>query len=242
MLDDNSKRDRIIKAALHLAESKGWRALTLAEIASEANVSLAEVHKLFPGKTAILEAFIEKVDAEVLNKAKVPAMETPARDRIFEVLMTRFDVLKPYKAALARIRADYICAPPGPGTARLLCASANSQKWMLAAAGVPTSGGKGCVRVSGMMCLTARVVPVWFKDEDPDLAKTMAALDRELREGERWLKRLDAIVGDLGRIACRFVARRRERPSDGGGAGPAPKPPPTPEPGPASMTEQPGAG
>lgn len=228
MFDNKSKRGRIFLAALKLAKKQGWRKVTLADIAKEAGLSLSALHRRFSSKTAILTAFARTVDDEVLKKVKAPDMDTPARDRIFDVLMTRFDVLEPHKKALKRIYADSCCTLPGPGTARLVCASMESQRWMLNAAGIPTGGSKGCARVSGMMCLYARVAPVWLKDDDPDKAKTMAVLDRELRDGERWLKWSDAICRDLKKLACCFAPRRRsyDRPS----------PPPEPAP------EQPVAG
>lgn len=210
MFDNKSKRTRIILASLKLAKKQGWRSVTLADIAKQAGLPLSGLHRRFRSKTAILTAFAETVDAEVLKKVKAPDMDTPARDRIFDVLMTRFDVLEPHKKALRRIYSDCRCAPPGPGTARLVCASMESQRWMLNAAGIPTGGSRGCARVSGMMCLYARVAPVWLKDDDPDKARTMAVLDRELRDGERWLKRLDAICHDLKKLACWFAPRRRE--------------------------------
>lgn len=240
MLEGTSKHDRIIRSAMALAETRGWRAVTLADIAAEAHVSLAAVYRRFRSKTAILEAFIEALDAEVLSRSGQPDLNTPARDRVFEVVMTRLDVLKPYKNALRKIRQEARCSLPGPGAARLLCVSANSQRWMLAAAGVPTDGGRGCLRVSGMACLYARVFPVWLRDDDPDLSRTMAVLDRELRHGERWLKRVDGFVEDLCRLACRFVPRRRGDAGYGPGRGPSPEPPPPPEPSPAPMAEQPG--
>jgi ubiquinone biosynthesis protein COQ9 len=239
MLNSTTKHDTIIRAAMKLAETRGWRTITLADIAAEADVSLSAVYRRFKTKSKILEAFIEAVDEAVLKQSKKPDLNAPARDRVFEVVMTRLDVLKPYKPALARIRQEARCSLPGPDTIRLFCASANSQKWMLAAAGIPADGGKGCVRVSGMACIYARVVPVWLKDDDPDLSRTMAVLDRELRDGERWLKRIDAIVGDLCRIACRFVPRRR-RDGDAPEHGAAPEPPPSPQAGTGPMAEQPG--
>jgi AcrR family transcriptional regulator len=234
MLNKKSKRGRIIKSALTLAERQGWRKTTLAEIAEEAGVSLSGIHRRFGSKTAILEAFIREVDDAMLRQAKPADMDTPARDRLFEVIMGRFDILEPYKGALARIYREYRCAAPGPGTFRLLCASAASHEWMLVAAGVPPTGPRGCARVSGLMCLYARVVPVWLNDDDDDMGKTMAALDRELRSGERWLKRIDTVVCDLARIACCFVPRRRKAEP-----GPAPEPGSAPR-GNGQAMEQPG--
>lgn len=245
MLNEDSRHDKIVRAAMTLARSRGWRDVTLADIADEAEVSLSALYGHFRSKTAILEAFIEAVDAEMLKQSKKPDMNAPARDRVFEVVMTRLDVLKPYREALRRIRGEARRGGAGSGTPRLLCASASSRKWMLAAAGVPADGGRGCVRVTGLMCVYGKVMPVWFRDEDPDLAKTMAVLDRELRNGERWLKRFDAVAGDLRRLACCFVPRRRGQGSPGAAPEPPPPPPapepgPEPGPGPAPMAEQPG--
>ncbi len=225
MFDNKSKRGRIIMASLKLAKKRGWRDVTLADIARKAGMSLGALHRRFRSKSEILAAFVDAVDAEVLKRVKAPDMDAPARDRLFDVLMTRLDVLEPYKAALRRIHADARCALPGPGTARFVCAAMSSHGWMLNAAGIPTGGAKGCARVSGMMCLYGRVVPVWLKDDDPDQAKTMAVLDRELRDGERWLKRLDAICGDLKKLACCFAPRRRK---DASGRGAAPTVPERP--------------
>lgn len=236
MFERNTKRNRIIKAALRLVEGERWRRVGLSDIAREAGLPLADVQDQFRTKTDILQAFIEAVDHEMLTRASVPDADAPARDRVFEVVMTRLDVLKPYKNALQGLYADYRRAPPDPGTARLLCASMNSHKWMLNAAGIPAEGTRGGMRVSGLMCVYSRVLPTWLKDEDPDQTKTMAVLDRELRKGERWLQCFDALCGDLGRLACCFVPRRRRR----GGPGAAQTPPPTEEP--PSAAEQPSAG
>lgn len=241
MLNDNMTRSRIVKAALRLIEEKGWRGLALGDVAAAADVSLADLHREFRGKLAILVAFVDEVDKEVLKRSKQADTATPARDRIFEVIMTRLDVLKPHKAALNRLHDHCRCALPGPGAARLLCASANSHKWMLTAAGIPVRGPMGCARVSGMMCAYARVMPVWLRDDDPDQAKTMAALDRVLSEGERWLHRLDGLCCDIGRLACCFAPRRRGRDGDWRDRDRtrAEPPPPPPAAGPA---EQPSAG
>jgi len=211
MHDDYTTRGMVIRSALRLAEKKGWRGLTLADIASDAGVSLADIHRDFGSRTGILIAFISDVDKAVLKQSAPIDPDTLARDRIFDVLMTRLDILKPYKGALARIHADCRCMAPDMSSARLLCASLNSHDWMLNAAGIPASGPRGGIRLTGMARLYGRVLTVWFNDDDSDMAKTMAALDNELSAGECWLKRLDALCMGLGRIACRFAPRRKRR-------------------------------
>lgn len=229
MFNDKSKRGKIVQAAMRLAEREGWRRITLADIAREAGVSLAAMHRRFGSKTAVLAAFVDAVDNAMLKKAGTPDMDAPARDRVFEVVMTRLDVLKPYKGAIARIRSDCRCMP-GPGSARMACVALNTAQWMLTAAGIRVSGGKGCVRTTGLLCVYNRVVDIWLRDDTPDQARTMAALDRELRSGERQLKWLEAICCDVGRVLSRFAPRRDYGPSERAGgsepsgrdAGPAP--------------------
>jgi AcrR family transcriptional regulator len=87
-----------------------------------------------------------------------------------------------------------------------------SQQWMLTAADIAASGPRGMVRAQGLALLFASVLRTWVDDEDPGLARTMAALDRALARGQRWSGFLD----DLLRIpaAVRRARPRRRRGGD----------------------------
>jgi AcrR family transcriptional regulator len=217
MLDDRTRRTRIIRAAFRLAESKGWRGLSLLEIAGEAKVSLADIHRDFSSKSGILRAFASEIDEAVLRQAE-PDAEEPARDRLFEVLMTRFELLAPYRTALARIYQDFRLAPAE--ASRFTGLVLQSQYWMLNAAGIQMGPPYGPIRVPGLAAVYARVVPIWLQDDDAGLARTMAALDRELRRGERWLRRIEPVCGVLWRVSQgfreRMRSRRQGRPSQAG--------------------------
>ncbi len=78
---------------------------------------------------------------------------------------------------------------------------------MLTAADIDASGPRGMLRAQGLALLFASVLRTWVDDDDPGLARTMAALDRALARGQRWSGLLD----DLCRIpAC--VGRLRAAP------------------------------
>jgi ubiquinone biosynthesis protein COQ9 len=223
MLDDFSKRSKAIRAALDLAEKRGWRDVTLLDIAQAAGISLSELRREFSCKNDIISAFQKEVDAEVLAKAKAAREEQSPRDRLFDIVMTRFEVMAPYKPALKRISA-YFCCRPGEA-ATLLCSSLASQYWMLAGAGAKLDGPGGALRVSGLAAIYGKVFQVWLDDPSPSLDKTMAALDRRLRKGEECLVRVE----DFCRFACGFFPRgwkRREAE--------APPPPVPPQAGTAS--------
>ena len=120
------------------------------------------------------------------------AEESP-RERLFDVLMRRLELLAPHKEA---VRSLLRSARRNPPLALALNAMAvRSQQWMLTAAGIGASGPKGMVRAQGLALLFANVLRTWVDDDD-DNARTLAALDRELARGQRFAGLLD----DLCRI------------------------------------------
>jgi AcrR family transcriptional regulator len=197
-------RIKIIDAFLSLARDVDWAELNVAAIADKANVSLSVLRRTYDGKLAILEDHLRHVDARVLDALDDESAEESTRDRLFDVLMQRFDVLAPHKTALRRLRGAAIRDPLlAAAFARLVLVS---QSWMLAAAGISTSGLGGIVRAQGLAVAYARVFHTWLDDDDVGLAKTMASLDRTLRRGERALNRLECV----GRILKPFAPRRRD--------------------------------
>lgn len=107
------------------------------------------------------------------------------RDRLFDLLMRRFDALQPYRPALSVLAREL---PTDPCTAflaggRLL----RSMAWMLEAGGIATAGIGGAIAVRLAAAAYLATFRVWLRDESTDLGPTMAALDRRLRGIERWL-------------------------------------------------------
>lgn len=199
MIQDFTKRGVVVRAALRLAETRGWTALSMPEIAAAAGISLTELKGLYSEKRKILVDFVRMVDDVVLS-GSVDQTESP-RERLFEVLMRRFEAMEPYRPALRRIREDFMCRPAG--AAAFLKPFRRAHYWMLTAAGIEADGPYSW-RVTGLMCVTANVMPVWLKDRDPGLAKTMAALDRELHKAERAAECMNAVCAAVDRLADAF--------------------------------------
>ena len=205
MFDDFSKRSKAVRAAFDLAKERGWGDISLADIAQSANLGLADLRREFSCKTDIVTAFQKEVDTEVLARARPAGEAQTPRDRLFDVIMTRFEVMQPYKHALRRI-SSYLCCRPGEA-APLLCSSLASQYWMLAGAGAKLDGPGGALRIAGLTAIYGKVFQVWLDDPSPSLDKTMAALDKRLARGERVLSGIETACGDVCRIACSFLPR-----------------------------------
>ena len=179
-----SDSDRIIDAALACIARQGWRRLSLADIAAEAGLPILGVYRLYSSKPAILCAFFRRIDEAVLAAPLDSEPDERPRDRVFDLLMRRFDALTPYRAALEVLGREL---PTDPLAA--LAAGAGllrSMRWMLEAAGISGEGLGGVLAVKLTAAVYLATLRVWLRDESPDLAPTMAALDRRLRGIERW--------------------------------------------------------
>lgn len=178
--DTEILRVNIVSAALSLAATEGWSRTGLSRIASAVGITLAELHTEFPTKAAILDAFMLIVDHQVLAAGPAEADDT-VRDRLFEVLMRRFDAMAPHKAGVAAVLRN--CCDPTIGLIGIPC-FLRSMAWMVEAAGLSSAGMAGLARIKGLGIIYANAVRVWLRDDSPDMAKTMAAVDQGLQRAE----------------------------------------------------------
>lgn len=171
----------IIEATLALAAERGWRGISLADIAHRAEMPMADLYKVFPSKTAILESYFRRIDEQMLHDdGDVP--DVVLRDRLFDVVMRRFEAMAPHKQALSRIMRDSVDDPM-----IVLCGSRRVMRslgLMLETAGISTTGFSGLLKIEGMAAVYAYAMRAWFADETDDFSHTMAALDKALRRAE----------------------------------------------------------
>jgi AcrR family transcriptional regulator len=207
LVDPNAPpRDRIIAALMTLIAQRPIEEIGFADIAGRAGVSLADLRQEFGGKLAIVAAYAKDIDRKVLAGGDADLAEEPPRERLFDVLMRRLEALAPHRAAIQSLMRS---AGRHPSLALALNSLAvRSQQWMLTAANIDATGPRGFMRAQGTALLYARVLRTFVEDDDPGLARTMAALDRALGRGQRWSGYLDDLCG---LASCRCLPRLRRR-------------------------------
>ncbi|MEK9661322.1 MAG: TetR family transcriptional regulator, partial [Alphaproteobacteria bacterium] len=154
------KAARIVDAAFEIIVEQGWRAITLDAVAVRCGIERAEVYRLTPSPAAILDLFARRIDLALLDEtAPAPPEESDtgavdgtgggmARDRLFDILMRRFEALAPYRAALGILARDL---PRDPATvAATLPQARRSFALMLREAGIDDRGLRGAVRVAAL--------------------------------------------------------------------------------------------
>jgi AcrR family transcriptional regulator len=206
-------REKIVDALMGLAAERTWDKISLTDVADRAGVSLIQFRDSFPTKGAVLGGLARRVDKIVLEGATGDLDRESAKDRLFDVLMRRFDALAPYKKALRNVN-DWAMRDPIalPRLNELLVVSL---RFMLEAAGLNSEGPLGALKLQGLALAWARVFHAWLDDDSTDQARTMAALDKELTRGETLVeraeearRRLEPLATPLGRIADRLFGAR----------------------------------
>ena len=204
-MDDKTFDATLIAAVFGQAALRGWPDVNIVEAARDAGLPLDRVRMRFPGRGAVLLRFGAQADGAALA---VGSAEPSPRERLFDILMARYDALQLHRAGIVQLmralRTD-------PGTSLLLYTSTlRSMKWLLEGAGIPATGLLGQLRVHGLMTLWLYGLRAWETDESADLSATMAAVDRGL---DRAIQAENMLPGQGGGAGHEVPDEAMDRPS-----------------------------
>jgi hypothetical protein len=179
----NSTEQNFAETTLRLIAKNGWESLSLEAIAKASKSSVANVKKHFGDKSKIIPFLVTYVTrATIKSVGKVDVSQTP-RDRLFEIMMARCDVLQQnriaFQAIVKALKNDSRTA------ASLLLAQREAMQSMLHHVGLADHGLRQHITVVGLMGVYAATVWAWHRDETIDMSRTMAALGRALSAANR---------------------------------------------------------
>jgi ubiquinone biosynthesis protein COQ9 len=179
-------RERIVDAALTLAERRGWEAVRLHDVAAELGIALDDIRKHFREKEEIVDAWFDRADQALLREGSSAgsAALTP-RQRLHRLLMSWLGTLAAHKKPTRQMIANKL----EPGHVHyvvggLLRVSRTVQWWREAAhrdAALPRRAIEETVLTSIYLATFAR----WMRDDSTDAADTAAFLDKLLAAAER---------------------------------------------------------
>jgi len=203
-----TNREKIVSAFMALLAERPIEEISFSDIAGRAGLSLAECRAEFASIMGVLAAQVKEIDRQVLAGGDPELAGEPPRERLFDVLMRRLEILTPHKAAIRSLMRSARRNPPLALALNRM--EVRSQQWMLAAADMDAAGPRGALRAQGLALLYGSVLRTWVEDEDPGQARTMAALDRELARGARYGALLDDVCG-IASVLARLRPGRRWR-------------------------------
>ena len=173
---------RLIDAAFDLALEGDWRNAGLRDIADKADIAFAEAYSAVTSKQTLLNHYAKMVDQEVLADFVYDRNET-VKDRLFDLIMSRFDAMSKSREALNLIAKTELKRGQG-----LICGYGRLSRSMaltLEAAGVSSEGLVGGMAIQYLSGVYLRALAVWMSDETEDFSKTMKSLDSSLTSAEK---------------------------------------------------------
>lgn len=183
-LDASIRRD-LARAALSLAATGPWREVTLQQLAHAANRPVSDFYGASLGDA--VDAAEEAFDRAIGDNLDQLDPNQSVRDRLFELIMRRFEAMEPHRAAV-------LAMEQGGDRDPVLMAAAHQRhvrcaRWVLALSGLEADGMTGNARAQGLGVIIGQARAAWRGDEAGDFAKTMASLDKNLRRAEEMFGR-----------------------------------------------------
>lgn len=177
----------ILDAWMTVIARDGWSAARIDAVAIAAGVSTGAVAAVAADRWQALRGYGRYLDHAALTEAGADSGAS-VRDRLFTLLMERFDAAQPQRAAAIELAG---AARRDPGLAAFMLLSLPVSIARIAdAAGVATAGLLGPLRVQALTLSYLAAARVWVADDSADLAATMKELDTRLAQAETWARRM----------------------------------------------------
>jgi AcrR family transcriptional regulator len=173
----------VLRAAMDLAATAGWDKSSLSDIAAAAGIGEETLQHLHRDKLSVLRALAARIDQEALGAVtQGDIADIPIRERLLELMMLRFDAMRPFKAGIIAVSR---AAATKPGLAMEGgCALSRSMRATLSLAGVRTEGIAGLIRIKAMALIFLDAFQVWGGDDSADQSATFRRLDERLVRAE----------------------------------------------------------
>ncbi|MCB1885190.1 MAG: hypothetical protein KDG89_14530 [Geminicoccaceae bacterium] len=173
----------ILEAAMTRIGEGGWDGLFLRDLAADLGVGLDELRGRMGSRLGVLRLLSKRLDREMLKNDPTELDGMTPRERLFELLMHRFDAMLPYKPGMARLVRD---APRRPELwAPIACNVDRMASWLMEAASIRYHGPKARLARRLLAAAYGATLRVWVDDVSEDQARTLAELDKRLAQLER---------------------------------------------------------
>lgn len=181
--------DAILETALIMAETQGWAAVRLTEVAARLDVPAPRILAHYRDLDAVADAWFRRGLAVMLADPPGGFADWPARDRLEHCLLAWFDALAPHReitAQMLRTKAH----PPHPHTwvPMIFELSRLIQWWRQAARLEAPYGSRRAQREElALSALFLATLRCWAGDTTPGQQDTRRLLHRRLKWLSRWL-------------------------------------------------------
>lgn len=191
----------------------GWGDAAMQTAAAEMDLSASDVARMFPrGSYSLVTIGSDDVDAkmvaEFMSGFANRLDEMPVHIKIRELLLIRFEILRPHKEAVRKL-ITFMAKPEHAQLGRRLLYNTLDRVWR--AAGDRSTDYNFYTKRAILAAVYGSTLLAFLDDDTPDMQKTRAFLDRRLQDAAKIpkaTKPLRAAASMVGTVANRIFTRR----------------------------------
>jgi AcrR family transcriptional regulator len=188
--DKRTVRDRIVDAALVVAEERGWANVRLYQVAERAGVSLAVIGAEFRDQDALANAWFARALVALERIPPEALAGQPAPERLHLVIMSWFEALAVHRQVTGEMLRAKLYPSHPQHWVPLIFDLSRLAHWFLDAARIASTGRARQMAEIGLTTIFLASLRVWLRDDSADGERTRSYLRRRLAEADRWLIRL----------------------------------------------------
>ena len=181
MAAKSNQRERIVDAALELADGQGWEAVRLFDVANAAGISLDDIRAHFREKEDLVDAWFDRADQAMLQAATQPEVKgLPPKERIHRLIMVWLETLAPHR----RVTRDMILGRLEPGHLHVqfpaLLRISRTVQWLREGARRDATFVRRALEETVLTSIYVTTFCYWLRDDSDQSRNTRRLLDRLL--------------------------------------------------------------
>ena len=185
-------QERILKAALAMAEEEGWASVGLSAVAARAKVPLVELRRHYRDMDAIADAWFRVgLDAMLAPPPRGFSRRPPA-ERLEILLLRWFDALAPHRRVTAEMLSAKMWVFHPHHYVPMVFNLSRLIQWLRDLAGLDAGGRRKQIEETGLTVLFVATLAVWCRDDTKNQERTRAFLSRRLDQADGLVARLFA--------------------------------------------------
>jgi hypothetical protein len=184
MNSSNYSEKIIINKSFELIEKIGWERFSFQKLSGKEKIPLNFLKTNYKCKYTVIEKFSQMIDRQVESNIRADdLMDSSIKDKLFELIMLRFDELESFKKALKNI---FLSTKKNPLLISIISKNLlNSFDFYLEVSNSYQNSPTDIFKKNFLLLIYSLVFETWLNDNSEDLSKTMSQLDKYLSIAEQ---------------------------------------------------------
>ncbi len=182
--------DRIVDAAVLMAEAEGWESVRLRRVAGRLGISLSDVNARYRDLDAVADGWFARANAAMIAPRGRRFAALAPRERLRDLMQSWFDALAPHRRVGVQMLAAKLYPAHPHHWVPLIFTLSRTVQWLRDAAGLDARGRRRQFEEVGLSALFLATLAVWANDCTPGQERTRKFLDSRLSEADRAMGRL----------------------------------------------------